>query len=160
MNMKRNIFSVCSTPNQFLRNYTHFLEHKASWQSPCTLDSCDLRTSLIWNQHTQFSSKSFRIVLPHWWCPGHIIISNCSFLLRFLPSWKVRPSYFYRSSVKVGLQKMCTYPSFKQQFTFYNANDEGIGKHSHLTPGKSYLVGDIHTGKVKGGWSYLYNHQD
>ena len=124
-----------------------------------SLDFYDL-TSLTWNQHIQFSSKSFRIVLPHWWCPGHIIISNCSFLLRFLPSWKVRPSYFYRSSVKVGLQKMCSYPSFKQQFTFYNANDDGIGMHSHLTPGQSDLVRDIHTGKVKGGRSYLYNHED
>ena len=194
--MNRNIFVVCSTPNQFLRkrvkslscvrlfvtpctiayqappsmgfsrqeyflrNYTHFIEQRILTITLYSLDFYDLRMSLTWNQHTQFSSKSFQIVLPHCWCPGHIIISNCSFLLPFLPSWKVRLSYFYRSSVKVGFQKMCSYPSFKQQFTFYNANDNGLGKHSHSTPGQSYLVRDIHTGKVKGGWSYLYNHEN
>ena len=82
---------ICPAPIQFLRNYLFpRIQSILTITLYSALDFYDLRVTVPWGKHTHFSSEPSRFLLPHWGCPGCITVINCSFLLPFCPTWKVR----------------------------------------------------------------------
>lgn len=119
------------------------------------LDFYDFRMTLTRCKHTQFCNEPSRILLPHCRYPGHITVNDCSFLLPFLPKWKVRIPILVvaqcrkwekriSSSLLWGSSADVTHHNCKWQVTFCSAKEDAIRKPSHLSHRQSHSVGEVH----------------